>query len=203
MYKVHGSPISRMTRVSWMLEELGEPYELNKARLGTDDLTGLNPSGKGPVLADGDFVLTDSAAICLYLADKHGDKGFGPRDARERARMESWMLWTLSEFEQPMWNKLKHRVLLPKELRVDVSAWLTAEFAREAGVLDEKLADGDYAMGERFTCVDVVLGHCGMWARSGKYEITSGRVNAYFDRVLSRPALQRALEQEKALKSAS
>lgn len=203
MYKVHGSPISRMTRVSWMLEELGEPYELNKARLGTADLAGLNPSGKGPVLVDGDFVLTDSAAICLYLADKHGNKGFGPRDTRERARMESWMLWTLSEFEQPMWNKLKHRVLLPKEQRANVSAWLTAEFVRESGVLDEKLADGDYAMGERFTCVDVVLGHCGMWARSGKYEITSGRVNAYFDRVLSRPALQRALEQEKALKSAS
>lgn len=203
MYEVHGSPISRMTRVSWMLEELGEPYELNKARLGTDDLAGLNPSGKGPVLVDGDFVLTDSAAICLYLADKHGDKGLGPRDARGRALMESWMLWTLSEFEQPMWNKLKHRVLLPEAQRADVSAWLTAEFAREVSVLDQKLAGGDYAMGDRFTCVDVVLGHCGMWARSGKYEIASDRVNAYFDRVLARPALHRAMAKETALKKAS
>jgi glutathione S-transferase len=204
MYEVHGSPISRMTRVTWMLEELGEPYELKKARLGSDDLAGLSPSGKGPVLVDDDFVLTDSAAICLYLADKHGDKGFGPRDARDRAQMESLMLWALAEFEQPMWNKLKHRLLLPEELRAaDVSAWLSAEFRRETGTLERRLAGRDYAMGDRFTCVDVVLGHCGMWARAGKFEIASGAVDAYFDRVLSRPAYQRAVEKETRLKAAA
>ncbi|MFZ2100248.1 MAG: glutathione S-transferase family protein [Oricola sp.] len=199
---MHGSPGSRMTRVTWMLEELGEPYELRKARVGTGDLDGLSPSGKGPVLVDGDFVLTDSAAICLYLADKHGDRGFGPRDARERAVMMSWMLWALSEFEQPMWNKFKHRIILPEDQRADVTAWLTAEFARECAVLEKRLAGHDYAMGERFTCVDVVLGHCGNWARGSRFAVASGLVNAYFDRVLGRPAWQRAREREAALKAA-
>jgi len=203
MYTVHGSPISRMTRVTWMLEELGEPYELHKARLGTGELAGLSASGKGPVLVDGDFVLTDSAAICLYLADKHGDKGFGPRDARERALMESWMLWALSEFEAPMWTKLKHRVLLPTEQRADVKAWVMAEFARESAVLERRLDGRDYAMGDRFTCVDAVVGHCGNWARSGKFEIASDAVNAYLDRVLARPAYGRALERENQLKNMS
>jgi glutathione S-transferase len=203
MYQVHGSPLSRMTRVTWLLEELGELYELTKARLGTGDLHGLNPSGKGPVLVDGGFVLTDSAAICLYLADEHADKGLGPRDARERAQMESWMLYALSEFEAPMWNKLNHRLLLPEELRADVGAWVKAEFTRECKVLARRLGDNKFAFGDRFTCVDIVLGHCGMWARNGKFEIAPDSVNAYFDRVLARPAYRRAIERETALKSAA
>jgi glutathione S-transferase len=53
-------------------------------------------------------------------------------------------------------------------------------------------------MGERFTAADVILGHCGQWARGAKFEIASERVNAYFDRVLARPALTRAKEKEAA-----
>ncbi|MBO6553688.1 MAG: glutathione S-transferase family protein [Roseitalea sp.] len=198
-YRVHGSPISRMTRVTWMLEELGEPYELVHARLGTRDLVGLSPSNKGPVLVDDGFVLTDSAAICLYLADKHGDAGFGPRDARERAQMESWLFFALAEFEAVMWTKIKHRVLLPKEMRLDVGPWLAAEFARELKTLHRRLGDNDYAMGDRFTCVDVILGHCGRWAMYAKFPIGSEPVAAYFERVLARPAYARAIAAEEAL----
>lgn len=203
MYEVHGSPLSRMTRVTWMLEELEQPYEIRPARVGTRDLAALTASNKGPVLVDGDFVLTDSAAICLYLSEMHPEAGMGPRDARERALMESWMLYALSEFEAPMWNKLKHRLLLPEELRAEVGAWVSAEFAREAKVLARRIGDHEFAFGDRFTCVDVVIGHCGMWARSGKFEIASEALNAYFDRLLSRPAYLRAVEKEKALKAAA
>ena len=202
-YVVHGSPISRMTRVTWMLEELGAPYELVHAKLGTRDLVGLSPSNKGPVLVDDDFVLTDSAAICLYLASKHADADMGPRDARERALMESWLFFALSELEAVMWTKIKHRVLLPKEMRLDVAPWLKAEFAREIKTLHRKLGDSDYAMDNRFTCVDVVLGHCGQWARFGKFEITSDRVAAYLERVLARPAYMRAVAAETALAAKS
>jgi glutathione S-transferase len=201
VYRVYGSPLSRLTRVTWMLEELGEPYEIVKMELGGKELRALNPSGKGPVLADGGFILPDSAAICLYLADKHADKGFGPNDARERALMESWMLFALAELEAPLWNKLKHRFLLPEELRAEIGPWAAAEFARECRTLGKRLGDNAYAMGDRFTCVDVVLGHCGMWARSGKFEIAPEPVVAYFERVVSRSAYKRAVEKEQALKA--
>ena len=198
-YIVHGSPISRMTRVTWMLEELGQPYQLVHARLGTRDLVGLSPSNKGPVLVDDDFVLTDSAAICLYLAARHKDADMGPRDPRERALMESWLFFALAEFEQVMWTKIKHRVLLPDDMRRDVDPWLKAEFAREIKTLHRRLGDDDYAMGERFTCVDVIVGHCGAWAGSAKYDIASDRVSAYFERVLARPAYARAVAAERQL----
>jgi glutathione S-transferase len=63
--------------------------------------------------------------------------------------------------------------------------------------LEAKLGGRDYALGDRFSAVDVILGHCGQWARGGKFAIASDAVSAYFDRVLARPALARAREREK------
>ena len=204
MYQAVGSPGSRLTRVTWMLEELGQPYEIIKAKQHSETMRRYNPSGKIPALVDGDFVLTDSAAICAYLGEKHAEAGLGPEPtARGRAAMTSWMIYVQSEFEAPMWNKLKHRFLLPDELRADVRPWLAHEFDKEVAALDAKLGDRRYALGERFTAVDVILGHCGQWARSGKFEIASPRVAAYFERVLSRPALARANAREEEAKAAA
>jgi glutathione S-transferase len=108
----------------------------------------------------------------------------------------SWLFFAQSELEAPLWNKLKHRLLLPEDQRAEVGAWTAAEFGREIGTLEKRLGDRDYAMGDRFTAADVLLGHCGQWARGARFEIRSDRVNAYFDRVLARPALARAKAKE-------
>jgi glutathione S-transferase len=196
MYQAVGSPGSRLTRVTWMLEELGEPYEIVRAKQHSDVMYRYNPSGKIPALADGDFVLTDSAAICFYLGDKHAEKGLGPNSAAERGLMNSWLFFAQSELEAPLWNKLKHRLLLPEELRAEVGPWTKMEFAREVATLEKRLDGKEYAMGDRFTAADIILGHCGQWARGARFEIGSDAVNAYFDRVLARPALARAKERE-------
>lgn len=203
MYQAVGAPGSRLTRVTWMLEELGEPYEIVRAKQYSDTMTRFNPTGKMPALVDGDLVLTDSAAICAYLGEKHADKGLGPNPGLAgRAEMMSWMLYALSEFEQPMWNKLKHRFLLPQEFRAEVAPWVGREFAAEVAALEAKLAGRPYALGERFSAVDVILGHCGQWARSGKFEVASPAVADYFERVLSRPALARAKQREQEAQAA-
>jgi glutathione S-transferase len=203
MYQAVGSPGSRLSRVTWMLEELGEPYEIVKAKQYSETMKRFNPTGKMPALVEGDFVLTDSAAICAYLGENHADKGFGPNPGiKGRAEMMSWMLYALSEFEQPMWNKLKHRFLLPNELRAEVAPWVGHEFSAEIAALEAKLGGRPYALGDRFSAVDVILGHCGQWARSGKFEVASPAVADYFDRVLSRPALARAREREREAQAA-
>lgn len=121
MYKAVGSRGSRVSRVLWMLEELGQRYEFVEVKLRSPEAYALNPSGKVPVLIDGELTVTDSAAICVYLADKHADKGMGASPGvAGRAEMDSWMHFAQSEFEAPLWNKLRHRFLLPKEVRVDV-----------------------------------------------------------------------------------
>jgi glutathione S-transferase len=199
MYHAVGSPGSRLTRVTWMLEELGEPYEIRYAKPHSELIRSLNPSGKIPALVDGDFVVADSAAICIYLADKHADKGMGsgPGPA-ERAEMNSWLHFAQSELEATLWTKLKHRFLLPQELRVDVGPAAAYEFARDIAALEARLGDRPYALGDRFTVVDVFVGFLGNWARGGKFEIESNRVNDYFDRILARPALARARRRELA-----
>ena len=197
MYQAIGAPGSRLTRVTWMLEELGEPYEIVKTKQHSDLMRRYNPTGKMPALADGELVVTDSAAICAYLAEKHADKGLGANPGLAgRAEMESWMIFAQAEFEAPLWNKLKHRFILDDEYKMEVGPWTAHEFANEVRSLEAKLGGRPYALGDRFSAVDVILGHCGQWARGGKFKIDSDTVAAYFERVLARPALARAKARE-------
>ena len=193
MYKAVGARGSRISRVLWMLEELGVPYAFVEVGRRSPEAYALNPSGKVPILIDGDLRITDSAAICVYLADKHADKGFGANPGLAgRAEIDSWMHFAQSEFEAPLWNKLRHRFLLPKELRAEVGPATAYDFANEVKALDGRLGDNDFALGDRFSAADVLLGDIGAWARGGRFRIESDRVNAYLDRVLSRPARARA-----------
>ena len=193
MYKAVGSRGSRVSRVIWMLEELGEPYEFVPVGLRSDEMFALNPSGKAPALVDGEVVVTDSAAICVYLADKHPEKNMGAAPGHAgRAEMDSWMHFAQSELEAPLWNKLRHRFLLPKEVRADVGPAAAHDFAQEITTLEKRLSGRAFALGDRFSAVDVLLGDIGAWARAGKFQISSDTVNAYFDRVLSRPPRARA-----------
>lgn len=189
MYKAVGSRGSRVSRVLWMLEELGEPYEFVEVKLRSPRAYELNASGKVPVLIDENLTITDSAAICIYLADKHAGKGMGANAGfAGRAEMDSWMHFAQSEFEAPLWNKLRHRFMLPKDLRVDVGPAAAYDFTNEVKALDRRLDGRDFALGARFSAVDVMLGDMGGWARAGKFSIESDRVNAYLDRILARPA---------------
>ncbi len=192
MYKAIGSPGSRISRVVWMLEELDEAYEIASAKPYSETAREFNPSGKVPALVDGDFVLTDSAAICVYLGEKHSDKNMGSRNPQERAQIDSWMQYLQSEFEAPMWNKIRHKFILPEELRLDISPWAAWEFAKEIKTFDRRLGENEFAMGDRFTAVDILAATCANWARAAKFEIPSKTVEDYFDRVLARPAHARS-----------
>ncbi|WP_157016250.1 glutathione S-transferase family protein [Mesorhizobium xinjiangense] len=193
MYKAVGPRRSRVSRVLWMLEELEAPYEFVEMGLRSPELRALNPSGKAPALVDGDLVVTDSAAICCYLAEKHADKGMGANPGLAgRAELDSWMHFLQSELEAPLWIKLRHRFILPQEFRADVGPATAHDFANEVGTLERRLGERRYALGGRFSAVDVILGEIGGWARGAKFAIQSERVNAYLDHVLARPARARA-----------
>lgn len=196
--KLVGSPQSRLTRCSWMCQELGIPYEIVKVKPHTPELKALNPAGKGPVLVDGDVTVIDSAAICLYLGDKHADRGMSAKPGTtERAALDSWVMFAQLDLEGPLWLKLRHKLLLPEELRCDLKDNPKREFDAAIEAMEARLGDREFALGGRFTAADVLLGHCGQWARGGKFVVESDSVNAYFDRMLARPALARAKEIEK------
>ena len=197
--KLYGHPNSRATRVLWALEEVQAEYEYVHVDLKTgqgrsDSYLALNPAGKVPTLVDGDLVITESAAICLYVGDKFPESGLVPSiGTAERADCYRWVSFAISELEQPLWTIAKHRFVLPEEKRVaailQTAFW---EFSVAAGVLAKGIADRPYATGEQFTAADILLGHTLAWARSTRIELGHDSLIVYADRVLDRPALERA-----------
>jgi glutathione S-transferase len=91
MMKLYGEPPTRALRVIWLLNELGLKYEIVpvnilKGEHKQEAFRAINPVGKVPVLVDGTAVLTESAAIQLYLADKNPRRGLSPRRSRSGGR---------------------------------------------------------------------------------------------------------------------
>ena len=200
--KLYGHPNSRATRALWALEEVEAEYEyvhvdLKSGQGRIDSYLAINPAGKVPTLVDDDLVITESAAICLYLGDKFPESGLVPPiGSTEGAECYRWVSFAISELEQPLWTIAKHRFVLPEEKRVpailQTAFW---EFSVAAGVLAKGIADRRYAAGETFTAADILLGHTLAWARSTRIELGHDSLNVYADRVLDRPALELARER--------
>jgi glutathione S-transferase len=150
----------------------------------------LNPSGKIPVFKDGDAVITDSTAIMTYLADKHGALTF-PAGTIERARQDALTHCILDEIDAVLWTAARHSFILPKEKRVPaIKDPLMWEYARNISRLMEQM-DGPYLMGETFTLADIILAHCGSWARAAGFPTDNERFVAYIKTCRARPAFQK------------
>lgn len=195
MYKVIGSPHSRAMRVYWALEELGQDYEINKSKPGSDDARRLNPSGKVPCLiVDGETII-DSVAIIQFLADKHHHLTF-PAGTIQRAQQDSFTQFCCDEVDGALWTAAKSSFALPKDQRVpEIKSTAKFEFARAMKTLETRLGDNEFVMGDTFTIPDLLLGHCANWAAAAKFELPDGKVAEYLKRVTSRPAYIRAKEK--------
>ncbi|WP_020674924.1 glutathione S-transferase family protein [Geopsychrobacter electrodiphilus] len=208
MITLYGMPHTRSFRVLWALEEIGAEYEYQLVNLGkgdakTPEFLALNPSGKLPVLKVDDLVLTESAAICSYLADAHPDKQLIPSvGTADRALYNQWCFFVLSELEQPLWTMGKHKFALPKEYRVrEVQKTAGFEFMRAIRVLEKGILGRNFMVGEYFTMADLLVVHTLNWAQSLKIDHGSKLLDQYLDRVRQRPAWSRALAIDNARKS--
>jgi glutathione S-transferase len=197
--KLYYIPQSRATRPRWLLEELEVPYELVRlprplAERKASDYVKIHPHGRVPALADGEMVMFESAAICLYLADKHLDKGLAPAlDAPERGPYLQWMVYSMVTLEPPIYQIERHTSWLPEEQRSQAAlAEARASFAEAAGVLEKALGEQPYIAGKEFSAADVMLGATLFWARNvGLLEGYPALLD-YVQRISSRPAFKRA-----------
>lgn len=191
--KLYEFPPTRSLRARWVLQELEIPFEseIVNLRAGENhapEFLALNPAGKLPVLVDGDFVLTESVAIVLYLAGKHPEKGMLPTDLRERAQVDRWLLFTATELEQPLWRIAHHSFLYPQERRLPEEVELAREdFRAMVPVLAQHLEGRDYLVGDHFTVADVVAAYTLDWANEvGLLEGHPGLVR-WMERQYQRP----------------
>ena len=196
MYTVIGYPRTRTFRVMWMLEELCETYDLRPVMPQSQDVRTLSPLGKIPILTDGDRILTDSIAICQFLADKHGALT-ASAGTYARARQDAMTHFIVSELDAVLWAATKHSLLLPEGLRLpDMKRVCIAEFETALDHLATVLDARPYMMGEAFTVPDLIAGHCFEWATlAGFPQPKSGYVADFIARLRARPAFGRATDR--------
>lgn len=169
--RLYEFPSTRSARCRWTLQELGVPFEaievdLASGRHRDPEFLQLNPYGRVPVLLDGDLVIFESAAICLYLGDRFPEKGLIPTaGTRDRALHDQWVFFCTNELEQPLWRIRRHTVLYPQEKRIPADIELAREDFRAATrVLQEVLAGKRYLVGDRFTIADIITAYTLYWA---------------------------------------
>ena len=163
----------------------------------------LNPAGKIPVLVDGDLVLTESVAIVLYLAEKYRDKGFLPADLRQRAELNRWLLFAVTELEQPLWRISKHTALYPEERRLPGDVVLASEeFKAMAAVVAAHLERRSFVLGDDVSVADFVLAYTLDWGGEAKLLGDFPNLRAYVERMYARPrAPQRIADAFASLRS--
>jgi glutathione S-transferase len=140
------------------------------------------------VLVDGDFVLTESVAIVLYLAEKYPEKALIPADLKQRAELNRWLLFAVTELEQPLWRISRHTALYPEHLRLagDV-AIASQEFKDMAAVLDGHMNGRQFVVGDRPTVADFVTAYTLDWANERRLLDGFPRLRAYMERMYDRP----------------
>jgi glutathione S-transferase len=191
--KLYGFPPTRSIRVLWMLRELGVAFEFVNVNLMAGEnrrpeFLALNPAGKLPVLVDGDFVLTESVAIVLYLAGKYPDKGLLPTELEARAEVNRWLLFAATELEQPLWRISRHTALYPKEKRLPAEVPLARQDFRDmATVMEEHLRGRQFLVGDRVTVADLVAAYTLDWANEIHLLDASPRLRDYMEGMYSRP----------------
>ena len=132
MYKAVGSRGSRVSRVLWMLEELGEAYEFVEVKLRSPQAYALNPSGKVPVLIDGEVVVTDFCRDLRLSRRQAFRKRHGLRSWTGRAGGDGWLdAFCPVGIRGAAVEQAEVSIPLPKEVRVDVGPAVAHDFAIE------------------------------------------------------------------------
>lgn len=206
MLQLHHFPGNASMTPHVVLEELGVPYELVLVDRTTNaqrspEYLKLNPNGKIPVLVDGDLVLYETAAIVLHLTDTHAGAGLAPPlGTPERGLFYKWLMWLANTLhaEMPLYFYAERWADTP-DAAAQVQAHAEAHIAGMIDQLDAELArhGGPWFLGERYSVLDPYVLMLARWTRGmARPARTLPQLGPYLQRMLARPAVQRACVQE-------
>ncbi len=197
-----GAGTGRALRAHWALAELGLDYESRpiQPRTGetkTPEYTALTARQKIPLLQDGTFTITESAAIIAYLSDTYAsdETALMPRAAQERAKCLEWCFFIMTELDAgSLYVIRRHRYL--SEIygpAPDVCDSAAAYFGQQMRTVERQLAeDRPYLFGDRLTAADMLLATCLGWAVNYGVPVDP-RAMAYNARMTDRPAYRQAV----------
>ena len=184
-------PMSRGRVIRWMLEEVGEPYATEildfETTIKSPEFASINPMAKVPAITHGEVVVTETPAICAYLADAFPEKGLAP-DISARADYYRWMMFAAGPIEQSCVT-LAMGFEVPDEKEGMVGY---GSLSRVLNTLEGLLSGQEYAAGSKFSAADVYL------ASQLQWNMTMGVIDGrqvfvdYSERMHDRPASKRA-----------
>lgn len=198
--KLYYAQNTRAVRIAWLLEELGLPYEIEKFQLGSPEMRSpdyrkIHPMGRVPALEDGDITLFESGAIVEWVLAVHGNGRLQPPvGTKEFAQYLQWFHYCEGMIMPPINTIVVETILLPPERRTEANAKRAIKLLSQMLTAVETHMEGrDYLAGE-FTAADIMTGHSVTVSREMLKLDFSGlpNLNAYADRLLARPALQKA-----------
>lgn len=196
---LHYHPYSRAAGSLWALEEAGVPYELKvvdimKGAQKQPAFTAINPMGKLPTLVDGDVVVTEAAAIALYLADRYAPGRLAPAlDDPRRGTYLRWSFFAPSVIEPAVMAKGAGW-----EVKEVSAGW--GNHASMLAAAESAIAKGPFLLGEQFSMADVVFGGTLRFMMMFKQIEPTATFNAYVARLDARPAYQRADARNQAMR---
>lgn len=198
------NPMSRGRIVRWMLEELGIAYETKVLEYGSAgtksaDYLAINPMGKVPAILHNGKVVTETAAICVYLAEAFPQADLAPT-AAERADYYRWLFFTAGPLEAALTNKSIYGQD-PAPEKQGMAGYGNYQAALDG--ISSALKANSYIAGQRFTAADVYVGaQIGWGLQFGTLE-KRAEYEEYFSRVNQREAFKRANQLDDALVAAS
>lgn len=192
---LYSNPMSRGRTVHWLLEELGAPYDvklvdLAKGEQKSPQYLAINPMGKVPAIVHRGVVVTEAAAICVYLADAFPKAGLAPKlDDPKRGTYLRWIFFGVGCFEPAVMDKMFKRPPFERPGAISYGTYETM-----LATLETALEPGPWILGERFTAADVFIGAQLQFALMTKAIEPTPVIQSYVDRIAGRPALQKLLK---------
>ena len=180
---------TRAFRIAWLLEESGVSYErivVDEKSRNDPAFRAVSPMGKVPAIEDGPARLSDSGAICIYIADQYPQSRLAPPVGHpDRARFLQWVTYTNTVIEPAMLEKLV-------KLESKPSSYGWGSFDLMLDTLRSELAKGEWILGGTFCAADVLIGTGAFYLRRFGLIADDAVLDAYIDRCSSRPAWDRA-----------
>jgi glutathione S-transferase len=201
--KLYYSPGACSLGIHVLLEEIGKPYQLQKVDLQKQeqygsDFTSVNPKSKVPTLQrDDGSVLTEFPAIATWLARSNPDKALLPADAEAEARAFEAMDYVVSTLHMQGFSRMFRPMnYAPSESDHDkVKARGREIFEKGLALMSKALEGKDYVAG-KFSVADAALFYVEFWAAARMKMALPKNCQAHYERMINRPAVKRALEQE-------
>jgi glutathione S-transferase len=203
MYKLYYSPGLASLAPHFVLCEIGVDYELelvdrSSGKHKSPEYLALNPNGRIPTFSDGNFVLFESAAICLHLVDKHPESNLIAKAGSDnRAHTYQWLAFLTNTLQADLWQYYRPEFYVDQERQNEFRSTMEGHVGRHLTIIDDQLAGTNYLAGNQISVADFYLFMLARWSRNLSTPTRSyANLSRLMENMSGRASIQKAMAIE-------